>query len=333
MTVSANALNLAQYANMSNDPLVRAVVMSLRDSGSVLTDMPITTNPSLKVKGARWEGNLPTVDWVALNTEGSTTSGTPTPFEEQAYILRNYIDVDKALVQDRNQIRDPRAVQLEAYLRAVSYDINFKFINNNHEAGDIDAPVGIRKRLDVPATYGTRADCKIDGGGVDMTTAATAATANSFLELLDQVLWAVDSQEGDGVVIYMNEILKRRMARALRVLGGAGFSQNVDNYGRTVDRFRNAVIKDVGYKADQATRIITATETAAGLDGASTFTSLYAVKYGPGATEAWQMWPLQPTDKGLLENGTIYRIIIDWVVGLLFSSTRSIARAYNIKLS
>jgi hypothetical protein len=336
MAVSSAALNLAQYANLSNDPLVRAVTNSLRDHGSVLTDLPIRTNPSMKAKGVRWTGDLPTVDWVPLNTEGTTVSGTPTPFEEQVYILRNYIDVDKALVIDQNQIVDPRAAQLDHYLRSVAFDVNFKFINNNHNTGDIDAPVGIRKRLDAPDTYGTRADCKIDAGAVDMSQAGmTAATANNFIEFLDQTLWAVNAPEGDGVTLYMNEVMKRRFARALRLLGpNGGFSTAQDQYNRSVDMYKGAVIKDIGYKADQTTRIITTTETATGAaDTGGTATSIYAVKYGEGAASAWQMWPLVPTDKGLLENGTVYRTIIDWAVGLYFANTRSIARLYNVKVA
>jgi hypothetical protein len=72
------------------------------------------------------------VNWAKINEEGATTSGTPKAFQEQAYILRNYIDTDKCLVQDINQIADPRGSQAPPTCESVAYDFNDKFINNNH---------------------------------------------------------------------------------------------------------------------------------------------------------------------------------------------------------
>src|SRR5678815_802182 len=106
MAVSSSALNLAQYAIMSNDPLVKNISMSLIDAGNVLRDIPIVDNASLISMGVRWEGGLPSVNWQAINTEPTVVTGTPTPFQEQAYIVRNAIDVDRVLVEDNNQIID-----------------------------------------------------------------------------------------------------------------------------------------------------------------------------------------------------------------------------------
>jgi hypothetical protein len=167
-----------------------------------------------------------------------------------------------------------------------------------------------------------------------MTSALTAATGNSFLEYVDQLLWAVGSVDGNGVVLYMNEVMKRRFATALRILGtSGGFSITQDNYGRTVDKFRGAEIRDIGYKADQTTRIITTTETTAGVDGSSNYTSIYAVRYGEAALFGWQFAPLQARDLGEMENGSIYRTMVDWAGGLVASDTRSVARLYDIKIS
>jgi hypothetical protein len=95
-----------------------------------------------------------------------TVTGVPTPYQESAFLIRNYIDVDKFLVQDQNQIVNPRAMRLEGYLKSVAYEFNDKFINNNHATGNADALVGIRARLDDPTTYGSRTDCKISAARV-----------------------------------------------------------------------------------------------------------------------------------------------------------------------
>lgn len=334
MPIDSSALNLAQYADLSNDPLVQAVTFSLIKSGSVLQDVPFVNKQSLKVNGVRWEGNLPSVNWASLNSEGAVTSSSPTPYQEQAFILRNYIDVDKLMVQDVNAIVDPRGALVDAFMVSAAYDVNDKFVNNDHAAGDANAPVGLRYRIDNGSTFGVRSGNKIDAGGVVVTSAATAANANSFFEYLDQLLWSVDAPDGSGVVLYMNEAMKRRMAFLARLMGtSGGFATTQDQFGRTVEMFRGAIVRDIGYKADQSTRIITVTETAAGAAGASNFTSIYAVNYGLDHFFGWQFAPLQARDLGLLNNGVIYRTMIDWAGGFINASNRSIARLYDVKYS
>lgn len=336
MAIGAGTVTLADYAQMSNSPLVQAVTYSLILYSNVLQDVPLQNKKSLIINGARFEGNLPSVNWSQLNAEGVTTKGTPTAYQEQAYIIRNYIDVDKFLVEEENAIVDPRSVQTEAYLKALTYDLNNKFFKNDHVTGDVNAPVGLRFRIDNGSTFGVRSENKIDAGGVDLSQAsATQATANKFIELLDQLLWSVDSPTGQGVVLYMNEVMRRRFAFAMRLMGtSGGFDITHDQFNRTVEMYKGATIRDPGYKADQATRIITTTELANGTaDTGGTYTSVYAVNYDTDHFSGWQFGPPNVQDLGLIYNGAIYRTLIDWAVGYNNASTRSIGRLYDIKLS
>jgi hypothetical protein len=331
-----NALTLAQYAIQSNDPLVTAVTFSLIDNGSIMArDIPFFNKATLIANGVRWEGNLPTVNWSQISVDPTPTSGTPTPYQDQAYILRNEIQVDKVLVLDQNQIVDPRAAQTEAYLKSVAYDFNDKFVNNDHTTGDANAIVGIRSRIDNASTYGVRSENKINGSGTDLTVAAmTAATFNTFMEQLDQLLWSVDSPNGDGVVLYLCKQLLWRIQRGMRQFAGqGGFSQAQDQFGRGVTMYKNAVFQDAGNKSDQTTQIITQTETAAGVNGASTFTSIYAVNYGPTHLFGWQFYPLAAKDLGLRDGGVMYSTLIDWTGGIMNASNRSLGRIYNLKMS
>jgi hypothetical protein len=336
MAIASGTVTLADYAQMSNNPLVQAVSYSLIDNGSVIQDIPLVSKKSFTMNGARFEGNLPTVNWSQLNAEGVSVKATPTPFQEQVFILRNYIDVDKYIVEEENQISDPRSTQTEAFLKALAYDVNYKFIHNNHVTGDLNAPVGLAYRIANGSTYGVRPENSIDAGGVDLSQAsATAATANAFVEWLDQLLWSVDSPEGNGVTLYMDEVMKRRFAFAVRLMGtSGGFSIMQDQFGRSIQMYKAATVRDIGYKADQSTRIITTTETATGLaDTGGTYTSIYAVNYSTDHFMGWQFEPPNVLDLGLINNGVIYRTLIDWAVGLINNSTRSIARLYDIKLS
>lgn len=346
MTIAAGTVTLADYAQMSNAPLVQAVTYSLIENGNVLQDIPLVSKKSFTINGARFEGNLPTVNWSQLNAEGVSTKGTPSPYSESVFILRNYIDVDKYIVEEENQIVDPRAVQTEAYLKALTYDINYKFIKNDHVTGDVNGPVGLAYRIANGGTYGVRPENLIDGGGVDVRVAnVTQATANNFLVKIDQLLWAVDSPEGTGVVLYMNEYLQRLFAAAVRTMGtSGGFSVMQDQFGRTIQMYKGATIRDIGYKADQTTRIILGGPTASGQSGedatglttssslGSIFTSIYAVNYSQDHFFGWQFEPPNVQDLGLINNGVIYRTLIDYAVGLVNASTRSIARLYDIKV-
>jgi hypothetical protein len=336
MLLSNAPVTLSQYLMMSNDPLVQVVTYSLIKDGMVLQDIPIATKPTLIANGMRFVGNLPSVNWVALNADAQNVSGTPQPYQEQAYIIREAIDIDKFMQIDQNAIADPRQVQSGAALKAIAYDFNDKFVNNDHVVGNVNSFVGLKYRINNGVTYGVNATGLIDAGGAtaDMSTGMTAATVNIFLELLDQALWAIDAPNGDpNVVIYMNDVLLRRIRRGLRLLGTqGGLDQTQDQFQRTIETYKGCTLRDIGYKADQATRIITTTETAAGVNGASTFTSLYAVNYNDGYFMGWQMEPLVPEDLGKVL-GVTYRTLIDWAVGLVNVSTRSVSRIFDIKLA
>lgn len=351
MTIDSNSLSMIQWAQQSNNPLVEAITFSLIDNGSVMArDIPFANKATLIANGVRFEGNLPSVNWSALNAEPVATLGTPKPYQEVAYTLRNSIDVDKLYVEDVNAISDPREVQLQAYLKSAAYDFNDKFINNDHVAGNANAPVGLKYRIANGSTYGVRSENSIDGGGLDitqatLTAASTKDAGNKFLEALDQLIWSVDAEDGSpNCVLYMNAVTKRRFRTALRALGtDGGLSVTQDQFGRTVESYKSCPIIDIGRKSDQTTYIIPGNgltgssaigETSAGVasTGASAlYTSIYAVNYGPGYFHGWQFAPLAGHDLGLMNNGVIYRTVIDWAGGLINDSTRSIARLYDIK--
>lgn len=336
MTIASNSVTLADYALTSNSDMVRAVTYSLIDYGNILQDVPLINKKVLVANGVRFEGNLPTVNWAALNSEGVTTKGTPTSYQEQVYIIRNYIDVDRLFVEDETAIVNPRAVQEEAYLKALTYDVNYKFFWNDHITGDANAPIGLAYRIANGGTYGVRPENSIDAGGVDLSgSGLTADTANNFIEYMDQLLWSVNSPNGEGVVLYMNEVMQRRFAKAVRKMGtSGGFTTTQDQFNRTIQMYKGAIVRDPGYKADQSTRIITTTETSTGAARTGgTFTSIYAVNYGTDYFFGWQFDDIQVEDLGLINNGVIYRTNISWAVGFMNASTRSIARLYDIKLS
>lgn len=334
--ISSSSLTLQQYAQQSNSPLLQYIASSLLDVHSILNDIPFETNSTLRANGARIVGGLPTPAWRKINGSSVVASGTVSPFEEQAYIASNLIDIDRLILLDKNQVGNPGAVQTNMMLKALAYDITDKFFNNNHMSGDVNSFTGIRQRLDDTTTWGTDTACKIDAGGIDLSDAGmTAATANKFIRYIDNILDEMGDPDGNGVAIYMNRNLRRRAAQAIRLLGvGSGFEMTTDAFDRRMMSYRNAVIRSIGVKADQTTEIITSTESAAGANGSSTFTSLYAVKWSQETFAGWQMEPIRIQNLGLRpDEPTQQRIFLEWAIGLYQTYTRGVARLYDIKVA
>lgn len=345
MAGDVNALTLHDWAVQSNDPLVHKVTKSIYEGGNLLQDIPLMTEQSMLVNGVRWVGGLPVPTWADLNEGPVSVTATPERYQEQAFLVRNNIDTDIKLVQDKNQIGDIRGGRVDAYLEGFKFDFNNKFFNavQTGATGNAKCFAGLRTRIDNPNTYKVNSEMKINAGGVDLSpTGITAKSANAFIELVDQALSYTGVDDGTGIVIYMNDTLKRRFATALRTAGpGAGFTIDKDAYDRTVEKYRNAVIRDPGRQAPtqngtQTARIISPQESAAGADttdGSGTFTSFYVVRFGQDAFCGWQFEALKPRDLGLINDGVTYRTVFDYAVGLWMVHTRSIGRVYNIKIA
>jgi hypothetical protein len=339
MAIDTNAQTIADYARQSNDPAVQKITLSLLQNGSILDDLPLSTNESLKMTGSRLRGSgLPTVNWGRINKPPASVKAKTERYEEEVALIREIIPIDRRLLAQKNWIEDPIQTQLNALMEAHTYELNTTFFLNDPADptnGNEDAWVGLRTRLDNPNLYGVESQMKIDAGALVMTTAMTAANANSFLELVDQMLAYMGSDDGEGVVFYCNWVLKARWARAIRVAGsGAGFSIAKDAYDRMVETYRKAKVRNIGWKADQSSLIISNTENSDGTDGSSNYTSLYAVRYGEGRFKGWQTNALKPENLGRsTENGIMQNVLIDWGCGLWAPHSRSICRAFGIKTS
>jgi len=337
----SSALTLGEYATSSNDPIVHKITFSLHNTLNVLQDIPLQTQPTFIRKGVKFIDNLPSVNWKPLGSIPTVTKGKPTPYEDQVWIVRNQFQVDEMVQNEQNSIGNFLETQIDAWMEAFQYDMNTKFFLNAHDGsggvtGDPNGPVGLKFRLDNASTYGVASEMKIDFAGTDMTTSMTATTANTFIENLQQVLDYMNTTTGDGVVIYMNDTLKRRFDRAIRVAGlGAGFAATKDAFDRSVDTYKNAKIRDVGRQVDQTTRVLgNESATGAAWTSGSKYTSMYAVRYGAGYFGGWQYRPLKPQRLGLdPTNGVAYNVVVNWAVGFWQEHTRAIARGYDIKIA
>lgn len=340
MAASTNALTLYDYGAMSNDPLVKKITMGLYDQGvSVLDVLPIANTKSLKANGVRFlAGSLPTVGTRKLNAEPTVVRSVPKKFEEQAYIVSNQFQIDRFLDMEQNAIQDPIDVQFMAWQKSFVRTFSDKFINAVPTTDD-DWFAGIRYRLgtlgqaeyDVPSEMNMAAN----GSTIDMTLASmTSAIAETFFEQLDKALDFVGSPEGNGCTILVNDTLFRRISTAAKRAGGGSLlDQTKDNFERMITTYRNARLLQLPRKSDDTTKIITDTETSAGADGSSDYSSLYVCKFGADSFTGWQFEPLAVKDLGIDPTvGTRRNVVVDWACGLFQANPRSVARVYGLKV-
>lgn len=332
------ALTLADYAAISNDPLVKEITKSLHKTWNALKDIPLSTNPSLRQTGMRYlNANIPTPNWTGLNAEPQTFKSKPKSYEEQLYILRNKLTVDRRILDQPNAIVDPVESQIQMFLEGFAYDFNDKFINNNPAStaagNSADCFPGLNYRLNNAADYDIPSEMIIQSQNLSASnlfaTGATAgaAAANRFIADLQNLFDNMNAPDGDGIVLYMSELTKRQIEMAIRVMGiGAGFDITQDSYDRPVEKYKNATVRTVGRKSDGTTPIISNTQTLGTLT-ASKATSVFAVRYGTGYVTGWQSEPFKPKYLGLsAENGIMHNVLFDWGVGLWVPHNRALGR-------
>jgi hypothetical protein len=340
--LDTQAMTLADQAIISNDPLVKEITKALHKTWNALKDIPLTTSPSLRQVGVRFTnqaGSLPTINWATVNEEPTVSKGKPKQYEESMYLVRNKIQIDHVLLDQPNNIVDPIEAQVQIFMEAFAYDFNTKFISNDPTSatGDADCFPGLRYRLANPDQFDIPGEMSVNGAGVDLVTAATAsAQANNLMAYIQQLLDNMNSPDGDGVTLYVSELMKRRIEWAIRAMGiGAGFDITKDSFDRPVEKYKAATIRSVGRKADGVTSVL-GNETAAGVETSSGtgLQSIYAVRYGNGYCTGWQSGPFKPTYLGLSkENGVLHNIVFDWGVGMWVPHVRAIGRVYNIKVA
>ena len=323
------ALTLADQAAISNDPVVKEITKSLHTTWNALKDIPLYTSPSLKQVGVRYLNTaIPSPNWTGINSEPVAVKGRPKSYEEQMYLVRNKILVDKVLMSQPENIIDPIEAQVQIFLEGFAYDFNDKFINNNPLSGNVDCFPGLGYRLDNYADYDIPSEMDISVATTQTTLKSgsiTSATANGLFAAIQELLDNMNAPDGNGVVLYMNEFAKRQIEFSIRTMGiGAGFDVTMDSFDRPVEKYKSATVRTVGRKSDGTTPIIA--NTLAG-PVASKSTHIYAVRYGTGYVQGWQSGPFKPEYLGLSkENGIMHNVVFDWGVGLWVPHVRAIGR-------
>lgn len=294
------AVTLAQSALLSQNDLQRGVVETFIQESRVLDRIPL-----LPIQGNAYayneEATLPGVEFRAVNSPYSESTGTVVQRTEALVILGGIADVDTYIVQTRGNLNDQRAVQTRLKVKAVSYKFQDAFINGD-TAVDANSFDGLKKRL----TGAQVIDAATNGLAV---LGADDAARQAFLDQLGALLAAVP---GGADALYMNASIRSKLLSAMRRLNIA----TVPVGQKQEASYEGIPLIDIGNTA-AGTPIIPQTETQGTSNVAS---SIYAVKWSGDESEngvaAATNGGVQARDLGRIPSPPAWRTEVEFFTGL-----------------
>ena len=302
---------LADYARLSASPLQAGVVDILRASSPLMEAMTFADNGTLDIEFIR-QKTLPSVSARKIGASWTNVKGTTDSVSDHIINLGNKIDIDKLLVRSKS-IVDQRALQTEMFVKAMALKFN-NVIFTGTPTSDYDDLVGFWYRL----TNDSPASQTIAGGGLDVSgdSGALAVSQVKLINYIHELLSVMTDGTADWLV--MNRHMKLRLEAALR--SNSMLDSTKDSYDRTFATFGagGPKILDVGITdpTDLTALILTNVETDAGALTGGDATSIYALKFGKQYFDGFQVYSMETNDFGLIEDGVLYRTVIDWPLGV-----------------
>jgi hypothetical protein len=328
------ALTLAQSALLSQNELQRGVLETFVQESVLLDRIPL-----MPIEGNAYayneEATLPGIEFRAVNSSYTESTGTVNQKTETLVILGGDADVDTFIVKTRGNVNDQRAIQDQLKVKAASYKFQDAFINGDTGV-DANSFDGLKKRLTggQVLTAATNGLPVVGNGGSDV---------HAFFDFLDALIALVPGLSADNGALYMNNFVRVKILAALRRI-----NINVESIGRLPAPLRTSVsgsarvtqaqlptyngipMIDIGSKAD-GSLIIPQTETT----GTSNITSsIYAVRFGN--TEADQAVSgltnggVDVRDLGEQQAKPAFRTRIEFFCGLAVFGGKAAARGAGV---
>jgi hypothetical protein len=322
----ASYLTLAEYSQFlekDGKMISSGVVDILRKESFLLEKMKFHTINSLKAKSLRIK-TLPTLQNRNLNASYTHSVGEIEPIEENLYLFGGRVDFDHQLEGSDDLISDPAAWNVKMYSKALAYGWNNDVINNTPSA-NTKSVVGLRYRL-----LNDFSGQIVAGGGVDVSSDAATLSANfnTLFDAMASALYKCEDHTCD--LILTSDTVKLRIESGLRQLGL--FTTIKDAFGRTVTTWGEGgpAIVDMGYKADQTTKVMADDEGTTGLPtGSAGKSSMMFVKLGDEyLTGVQRKSGLQSFE---WQTGVLKHVELDWAAGLFITSPRSVSWLVNIQ--
>jgi hypothetical protein len=333
MLPAIGAVTLAQSALLSRDELQRGVLETFVIESAILDRIPM-----MEIEGNSFaydeEATLPGVEFRAVNSAYTESTGTVNQKTEKLVILGGEADVDTFIQKTRSNINDQRAVQDQLKIKAATYKFQDAFINGD-VAVDANGFDGLKKRL----TGAQVIPIATNGQGVNVDD----NTRHAFFDWLDALIAAVPGLSGANGALIMNSMIRMKVLSAMRRL-----NINTEPIGRLPEPLRVSTVGmpipdaslptyngipliDIGQRGD-GTLIIPQTETQGTAVDAS---SIYAVRFGSSeadqAVTGLTNGGVQVEDLGKLQAKPAYRTRIEFFCGVGVFGGKAAARGTGVR--
>ena len=240
------AISLAEAAKLSQDDLQRGVIETFIQTSPILAMLDY-----IEIEGNAYayneEATLPGVEFRAVNTGYTESTGTVNPKTESLVILGGDADTDTFIQKTRSNFNDQRAVQTALKVKAGSYLFQDTFVNGDTGV-DVNSFDGLKTRLTGGQVLAAAAN------GLPVIGADDAAR-HAFLDKLDEAISLVD---GDVAGLLMNKSIRQKLKASARRLGF--WDNQRDEFGRLVDFYDGIPLLDAGDTA-AGSAVIPQTET------------------------------------------------------------------------
>lgn len=308
------AMTLADKANLTKDPMLKGIYEQLMDTAFLMEKLPFENVGSLQRKLDRWK-TLPSVEFRRVNDTYSESTGTTEQIMETLQILGGEVKIDNVILETKDNVTDPRALQLKMKTKAMAYEFNRAFIHGDQAINPKEFD-GLKVRVAaLPASQTIDISC-------DITRANRKANTPLFLDILDMGFAAIDGGKPD--LILCNKSVKLALKSAMRQ--SDMLSTAKDRFDRNIDTFGGVPLLDVGYMADQSTYLIDDD-----FDGEANHTSIFLVKFGSEEyLGGLQMHDIKTEELGTLQTAPAKAWRLEWPVGIAIWHPRSICRIKHL---
>ena len=328
--------SLAQWAKLEKNPLKKGILIGLAQEGLIADLMTWRSIGGLNETGVRFD-SVPSPAFIPLDGTIAEATVDGHPLTHSVYRLAHHIDIPVPLEDSTEDlIAKPSQKQTKLALKGAAYVINDRFVNGD-QGTDPNGFDGIEKLVGNLASGQT-----IGSTEIDLTASYTSAIGQSLIDLIHQGMAACEGHMPTAA--FANSDCLYQLERVLRREQLLGNDYNWKNAPLEVDdprrslntatskpafMYRGVPFYDLGFKADQSTKIIGNTYT----EGGSTAhgTRIYFIKQGPEDLEGIQNDPLHIMPIGVLESKDSYRFRLLWTLGLALWGPRSIVKCQGIR--
>lgn len=308
--IPLNPITLLEYAGTMQPGMERVMVETFARESDLLSAMvirPVTGGKDVHFRTAA----LPTVKNRAFNEDGNSSTGKTEKYEEGVYIMDEYVEVDRAMIDiyGEGHIDD----QLNLKTIAMAQNASRVIVKGDNSADPREAD-GLQRRT---TTLGKTLFHNATGSGGGALS----------LSKLDQAIAEVNRP---------THILLPRKMRYL--LDGAArnptltnnmFQQGYDaELGRVVTKYKGLPILS-GYEPDDSPELLDFNEVGVG-GGAAVTASIYILGLSEDRFSLIEQTPLAVRDEGQTQGKPFRSWHVKWDWGLTTRHPRSYARLTSI---